>query len=219
MADLAYRITAQDGRFCLARGDKVVKTGKGHDLITTAAVLAELTLSQLNQTRPRAFALGFWQAVLDAESAEIAHMRRTLLDGLEHDQLLYPAEAPADFVLQQEALWQAPKAWLQSCGVVSQPGKWQGGEVLVQQIEQLSLPALVWVYGASRLLQSTALGLWALFQPKTADELVKAGYSDEIFQQMRYTADDEVTARLERIAADLADLCLLRSYVVNAETL
>lgn len=219
MADLAYSITAQQGRFCLIRGGKVVKTGKGHDLLTTSQTLADLTLSQLLMPRPRVFVLGYWQAILDAETPEIEHMRLSLLEGLAYDQLLYPAESPADFVLQQKVIWQEAKSWLETLGVISSPTVWQGGAVLQEKIQGLPLPGLVWVYGASRLLQSTALGLWAFYNPKNPAELLKAGYSDELYQQIRYKADDEVAARLERIQADLTDLSLLRSWAVDAETL
>lgn len=211
--DTAYSITARDGRFCLTRGGKPVKSGKGHDMMTDVRLLADETVVQLQQPRPRVFLLGYWQAVLDAEADEIAHMRQTLLEALEHDQLLYPAETPADFVPQQQAIWAEAKTWLATQGAVPQPTVWQGEDRLIALLDGLELPALVWVYGAARLLQSTALGLWALHGKQDAATLVKAGYSDELYQQARYKADDEVTARLGRIEADMADLCLVRESV------
>lgn len=217
MADTAYRITARDGRFCLTRGGQPVKTGKGHAMETAVQVLAETTLAQLEQARPRVFLLGYWQAVLDAEESEIAHMRQTLLEGLTHDQLLYPADGPADFVPQQQTVWADVTAWLAGQGAVPQLTQWQGEEKLQGLLERLNLAALVWVYGASRLLQSTALGLWAIHNKVDAATLLKAGYSDEIYQQGRYKADEEVAARLERIEADLRDLTLIRQGITETQ--
>lgn len=213
VADTAYRITARDGRFCLTRGGKPVKTGKGHAMETSIQVLADSTLAQLEQARPRVFLLGYWQAVLDAEDAETAHMRQTLLDGLTHDQLLYPADGPADFVPRQRVVWADVTTWLAGQEAIPQPTQWQGEEKLHALLDGLSLPALVWVYGAARLLQSTALGLWALYSETDAETLLKAGYSDEIYQQARYKADEEVAARLGRIEADLRDLCSIRKDI------
>jgi hypothetical protein len=217
VADTAYSITAHDGRFCLARGGKPVKTGKGHTLATGSSLLAEGTLNQLQGSRPRVFLLGYWQAVLDAEEGEVAHMRQTLHDGLIHDQLLYPADGPADFIPQQQAAWREALAWLAGQGAHAQPTVWVGQEVVEKMLGDLPLPSLVWVYGASRLLQSTALGLWALHQPQDAKTLLQAGYSDELYQQSRYKADDEVAARLGRIEADLADLCAIRGALPDIQ--
>lgn len=211
VADTAYSITAREGRFCLIRGGHPIKTGRGKVLETTSALLAQETLKQLQADRPRVFLLGYWQAVLDAEEAEVAHMRDSLQEGLIHDQLLYPAESPADFIPQQQKAWQEAAHWLAEQGVEAAPTVWAGQEKLEKILTDLPLPALVWVYGASRLLQSTALGLWALNGQQDAKKLLQAGYSDELFQQARYKPDDEVTARLARIEADLADLCLIRN--------
>lgn len=177
---------------------------------TASKTLAEETLKQLQSDRPRAFLLGYWQAVLDAEEAEVAHMQKTLHDGLVHDQLLYPADGPADFLPQQQAAWREAVTWLAGQGAEPRQTLWIGQDKLEKMLADLPLAALVWVYGASRLLQSTALGLWALHDDKDAATLLRAGYSDELYQQSRYKADDEVAARLARIEADLRDLSLIR---------
>lgn len=214
MVASAFTIAAHNGRFCLVRSGQPVKTVQGHMVETFNQALAEATLKQLQNPQPRAFMLGYWRAMLDADAASQDHMQRSLAEGWAHDQLLYPAIDPADLVAAQQKAWAVPLVWLGGQGAVPQKGQWQNAAVLQPLVDGLPIPALVWLYGMARLLQSTALALWAWHEAGiSVDTLFACGYSDEMYQQTRYTPDAEAAARLESIRMDLADLCALKGML------
>lgn len=201
----------------IALDGKRVRTPQGRPLALPHAVVAEAIAAewraQGETIEPATMPLtAIANAALDRIAPARHHMIAGLLRFAETDLLCHRAEAPADLVARQAAIWQPVLDWAEArhgialvvtVGImpVSQSAQaLAAAERVIAAYDDLRLAALSTAVSATG---SLILGIAMAERHLTAAEAFAAAQLDESYQNEKWGEDEEAAARRAGLKADI----------------
>jgi chaperone required for assembly of F1-ATPase len=219
-----------DGRTVLLDG-KPAKTAARRELAAGSRALAEAIVQEWNAQRdvidfnimPMT---RFQMTVLDRSDADADLWRGAILAFLRSDLLCYRAEAPAELVARQAALWDPLLAWAASEGISLKTGAGVGyiaqSEVALRRCDDLlsaaGAPSLLAMKTAAEIAGSAVIALAmgrGAFHP---EELFESSRVDETFQAEKWGWDAEAEARTRLMKRDFLDAWRYLTLSASAST-
>lgn len=200
-----------EGFQTLANG-RPLKTPKGHPLFYPTQPLAEKTATQLAD---KALEAPFYKLMSFAIDMDRAALEEELIEHFDTDLVCYFADQPADLAARQKETWQPILDWAEAQGIapvqttdttapLTQPAKTKNA--LKAQLKDLSAPVFVAAFISGKLAGSVLTGLAMAKGEVDARQAHTIAHTDELYQQRRYGADDELSQNLSNSLAHFREI-------------
>lgn len=214
--ELSFTAEQAGSAYRLLANGRPLQTPGGNPLTFPTKELAEKTAAQM---AVRALEAPFYR--LMSFATDLGHdgkrpaLTKELLDHFDTDLVCYYTDKPADLAAMQKENWQPIITWAEGLGItpilttatttpLTQPDT--ARKALQTHLERLSDKRFVVAFIGGKLASSVLTGLALAREHITATTAHSIAHTDELYQQRRYGADEELAEMLKESLVFFEDL-------------